>query len=1384
MKQTQIYLTLFSLLLTFFIAPIGQAQNSKQAKPVKPLRALLICGGCCHDYDKQHKILSDGIMARANIQVDVWWTDDKSPNPPLTIYDKENWAEGYDVIIHDECAAANKDVEIVKRILNVHEDTPAVHLHCAMHSFRNRTDLWAKHIGLYSLRHGPHLPIDVEIVDKEHPIMEGIDDWRIDKDELYNNEKVHSAHALAVGTQVVNKDRTDTAIVVWTNEKVGAKSFSTSLGHYNEVVASDRYLDLVARGTLWSCDKLNENYLKPFQGKNEITFVKGKAAPKKIASAPKGATVVYPTASSIQNQHHPANAFDGDPDTRWCASDGSYPQWLQFQFKSPQKVNSIKINWEMNKVYRYRIEGSNNGKDWRTLMDCSGNETPSPELTNPIHSIPFKHFRINGLGSKGGWCSIRDVEVIGKGFKKVWPGSKDFKSTVEPTPADPHKKQGNIQPRIEPITPQREAEILKDVKLADGFEATLFAAPPAVNYPVFVAATPDGTLYVSSDGNGSLGRNPGRGRVIRLRDTDGDGRADETKVFCKVDAPRGLLWDHDRLFLMHPPHLSAFIDKDGDGVADEQKILVKNLAFGYDKRPADHTTNGISLGPDGYLYIAGGDFGFMDAEGTDGTRLTHRGGGVIRVRPDGTGLEVYSTGTRNILEVAISPSMEMFARDNTNDGGGWNVRFHHFTGGDDHGYPRLYKNFPEECIAPLADYGGGSGCGAVYLKEPGFGDWNNSPYSADWGTGGIFRHSVKAEGATFVETKKPEPIVRMSRPTDADVDAMSRLYCASWKGATFNWEGPNVGYIIQVKPKGFKPNPLPDFKSATESDLVGLLDSPSYRRQMEAQRELIRRGNSATMLLEKTRSGQTSERTMVQNILESSTDQQIVEALGHPDKVINHVAVRELGKRKLSEDCFAALSNPKRRTNALRALGMIHQVPVVQRLIAMLDSASPDGKLELLATLCRLHFLEGKWDGASWGTRPDTRGPYYQPEPWKGTPLIAEVLQTSLDTLPPKQVLNLIREMNGNRIQNDDALKRIVKLAEQDTDLLGVAVKQIAAQQEVPAFALPTLIRVTQRKQSGEEILTNAARTLSKVNQPQCVDATLHAIARLRAEVPYNANMRQTWITCFGSRALENQVQQLMKIVESGDASKAYWADAAMLMIASRRNSSPEAKQVAIARMQKAWDDEMVRANLIEAASLTGNHILDDKIIDLLSTPEAKNRKIAVAAKRLNLKVREKDNSLKVGQLKIDDAIAKSTNIHGDVGVGERVFTKANCIACHTVRMNEKQKGPYLGNIAQTYPRKELATAILKPNHSIAQGFKTNLIADTDGMMVSGYITEESADRVVMRDNEGKEFVFAKDDIEERKETELSAMPEGLMKDFSVNELASLLDFLQGLAKE
>ena len=214
---------------------------------------------------------------------------------------------------------------------------------------------------------------------------------------------------------------------------------------------------------------------------------------------------------------------------------------------------------------------------------------------------------------------------------------------------------------------------------------------------------------------------------------------------------------------------------------------------------------------------------------------------MVRVRPDGTGLEIYSRGTRNILEVAVDPLLNAFARDNTNDGGGWDIRLHHFTGLEDHGYPTLFKNFPAEIVQPLADYGGGSGCGALYLSEPGFPDgYGDALYTADWGRDRVFRHKLTPKGATF--TADQTEFLTVPRVTDLDADANGHLYVSSWKGATFTFAGEEVGFILRVTPRGNKPAPLPDYARLDKPGLIKELDSPSHRRRLAAQRELIRRG--------------------------------------------------------------------------------------------------------------------------------------------------------------------------------------------------------------------------------------------------------------------------------------------------------------------------------------------------------------------------------------------------------------------------------------------------------------------------------------------------------------------------------------------------------------
>ena len=198
-----------------FLTDSAFSQDASKTKP-KPLKALLITGGCCHDYKGQKDLLKKGIESRANVEVTQVHTDDTTTKARFDLYDNPEWSKGYDVILHDECTSDVVDPKYVENILSAHRNgLPAVNLHCAMHSYRlPGKDDWFQFVGIQSAAHGPQKPLSSSFY--------------------------------------------------------FCFTFSTTLGHNSETVGDPRYLDMVTRGLLWSCDKLNAEYHQPLvAGKKE-----------------------------------------------------------------------------------------------------------------------------------------------------------------------------------------------------------------------------------------------------------------------------------------------------------------------------------------------------------------------------------------------------------------------------------------------------------------------------------------------------------------------------------------------------------------------------------------------------------------------------------------------------------------------------------------------------------------------------------------------------------------------------------------------------------------------------------------------------------------------------------------------------------------------------------------------------------------------------------------------------------------------------------------------------------------------------------------------------------------------------------------------------------
>lgn len=419
---------------------------------------------------------------------------------------------------------------------------------------------------------------------------------------------------------------------------------------------------------------------------------------------------------------------------------------------------------------------------------------------------------------------------------------------------------GNSEPVCVPQT-KNELSALTDslqnsLDLPDDLTLTAFSGPDTTPSPAVLAASADGEVYVGVDMMGSLGKKMGRGAVVRLVDCNKDGIMDSHTTFASMDNPRGIIAIGEQVFVLHTTFseetkkasgmkLVIYQDTNDDGIADgPPKNLIEHISNPnyLRRRGTDHSTNGIRMGIDGWIYIAVGDFGFHNATDRAGNKLTMLGGGIVRVRPDGTEMEVYTHGTRNIYDLAIDPYMNIFTHGNTNDGGGWNVRFLDHIQSGEYGYPTLFKHFTEEIIPALVDMGGGSGTGGLYLDDDRWPEkYNNTPMMADWGRSYLYIHHLEPQGGSF--TQSEEPFIELPQITDVDIDGSGIMYLSAWDGAGYSGDSTK-GFTARVVPNGMVVEEFPEVDELSIKELADLIKSGNAKIRLEAQYELLQRSSN------------------------------------------------------------------------------------------------------------------------------------------------------------------------------------------------------------------------------------------------------------------------------------------------------------------------------------------------------------------------------------------------------------------------------------------------------------------------------------------------------------------------------------------------------------
>lgn len=238
------------------VAALTTGCSTQSMSSTKPLRALLITGGCCHNYPFQTACLTNAMARHAAVNWTIVNEGGNGTQAEIPLYSNPGWAKGYDVVVHNECFADTKSTEYIRQITAAHKaGVPAVVIHCAMHTYR-AADIndWREFLGVTSRRHDHMSRYPVVKTVPSNPIVRDIpNNWVTPMDELYVIEKLWP-NSTALATSKSEKDG-NSYPVIWQNRYHGTRVFGTTYGHSDATFDDPVFQDYVCRGLLWSAGR-------------------------------------------------------------------------------------------------------------------------------------------------------------------------------------------------------------------------------------------------------------------------------------------------------------------------------------------------------------------------------------------------------------------------------------------------------------------------------------------------------------------------------------------------------------------------------------------------------------------------------------------------------------------------------------------------------------------------------------------------------------------------------------------------------------------------------------------------------------------------------------------------------------------------------------------------------------------------------------------------------------------------------------------------------------------------------------------------------------------------------------------------------------------------
>lgn len=377
----------------------------------------------------------------------------------------------------------------------------------------------------------------------------------------------------------------------------------------------------------------------------------------------------------------------------------------------------------------------------------------------------------------------------------------------------------------------------------------LVAKAPEVRHPTVVCCAPDGRVFVAENPMDiSAPPDARQGRIVCFHP---DGRR---TIFAEnLHAVTGMQYLEGKLYVLHNPFFTAFRDG-GDRGETPENIVESTNPNPWAQGRNDRLPANFELSMDGYFYVAVGDKGIYRAQGRDGRKVDLQGGGILRVRPDGTAMEVFARGARNILDVALTTEDEIFTYDNGEDRD-WGGRLTHMVEGGFYGYPHDFAPRQPHTLWMMHEFGAGQAGGAFANTEDGLPrEYRENLFLADFGKRQIMRVVVERAGGTFKVARHEELFAdrpETFRPTGLALSTDGRsIYICDWEHDRSR-EAVETGGLWKLtftnqvparpKPAWYVPAAQGREFAATDAEVAQALTHASKNVRLTAQRLLAER---------------------------------------------------------------------------------------------------------------------------------------------------------------------------------------------------------------------------------------------------------------------------------------------------------------------------------------------------------------------------------------------------------------------------------------------------------------------------------------------------------------------------------------------------------------